>query len=148
MPNHPPFAPAASAVDPCPPTIQINRTPRPETLPSTIAPADYPTLQWSQRQGFLLLPILFNIFVERIMLDAVEKQNGKVSFGGRNITNLRFADVIDAPAEEEQELEVLVETLDKTCTRYRNKINVEKTKMTTRSTNSIQREIKGRSWAL
>ena len=56
-----------------------------------------------------------------------KKHNGKVSFGGRNITSLRFADVIDAPAEKEQELEVLVETLDKTCTWYRNKINAEKT---------------------
>ena len=37
-----------------------------------------------------------------------------VSIGGRNITNLRFADDIDAPAEEEQELEALVESLDKT----------------------------------
>ena len=32
--------------------------------------------------------------------------------GGRNISNLRFADDIDAQAEEEQELEALVESLD------------------------------------
>ena len=30
-------------------------------------------------------------FLERIMPDALEKHNGKVSVGGRNITNLRFA---------------------------------------------------------
>ena len=33
---------------------------------------------------------------------------------GRNITNLRFAANIDAQPEEEQELEALVESLDKT----------------------------------
>ena len=39
------------------------------------------------------------------MSDALEEHDGKVSIGGRNITNLRFADDIDALAEEEQELE-------------------------------------------
>ena len=70
------------------------------------------------RQGCLLSPTLFNIFLERIMSDALEEHDGKVSIGGRNITNLRFADDIDVLAEEEQELEALVESLDKTCTRY------------------------------
>ena len=71
------------------------------------------------RQGCLLSPSLFNIFLERIMSDALEEHDGKVSIGGRNITNLRFADDIDVLAEEEQELEALVESLDKTCTRYK-----------------------------
>ena len=70
------------------------------------------------RQGCLLLPTLFNIFLERIMSDALEEHDGEVSIGGRNITNLRFADDIDALAEEKQELEALVESLHKTFTRY------------------------------
>ena len=52
------------------------------------------------------------------MTDALEEHDGKVSLGGRNITNLRFADGIDALAEEKQELEAQVESLDKICTRY------------------------------
>ena len=47
----------------------------------------------------------------------------------------------DALAEEEQELEALVESLDKTCTRNKMKISAEKTKLMTNSTNGIQREI-------
>ena len=43
------------------------------------------------------------------MSDALEEHDGKVSLGDRNITNLRFADDIDALSEEEQELEALVE---------------------------------------
>ena len=39
----------------------------------------------------------------------------KVSIDGRNITNLQFADDIDALAEEEQELEALVESLEKSA---------------------------------
>ena len=91
------------------------------------------------RQGCLLSPTLFNIFLERIMSDALEEHDGKVSIGGRNITNQRFADDIDSLAEEEQELEALV---DKTCTRYKMEISAEKTKLMTNSANGIQREIK------
>ena len=43
-----------------------------------------------------------NIFLERIMSDALEEHDGKVSIGGRTITYLQFADGIDALAEEEQ----------------------------------------------
>ena len=92
------------------------------------------------RQGCLLSPTLFNIFLERIMSDALEEHDGKVSIGGRNITNLRFADGIDALAEEEQELEALVESLDQTRTRYKIEISAEKTKLMTNGANGIQRE--------
>ena len=94
------------------------------------------------RQGYLLSPTLFNIFLERIMSDALEKHDGKVSIGGRNITNLRFADDIDALAEEDQELEALVESLDKICTRYKMEISTEKTKLMTYIASCIQREMK------
>ena len=60
------------------------------------------------------------------MSDALEEHDGTVSIGGRNITNLRFADVIDALVEEPQELEALVESLDKTCTRYKMEFSAEK----------------------
>ena len=69
------------------------------------------------------------------MSDALEEHDGKVSVGCRNITNLRFADDIDALAEEEQELEALVESLDKTCTRHKIEICAEKTKLITDSAN-------------
>ena len=76
------------------------------------------------------------------MSDTLEEHDWKVSIGGRNITNLRFADDIDALAEEEQELEAQVESLDETCTRYKMEISAEKTKLMTNSANDIQREIK------
>ena len=56
------------------------------------------------REGCLLSPTLFNIFLERIMTDALEDHESTVSIGGRAITNLRFADDIDGLAGEEEEL--------------------------------------------
>ena len=85
------------------------------------------------RQGCLLSPTLFNIFLVRIMSDALEEHDVKVSIGRRNFTNLRFTDDIDALAEEEQELEALVESLDKTCAGFKMEISAEKTKLMTKN---------------
>jgi hypothetical protein len=52
----------------------------------------------------LLSPTLFNIFLERIMPDALEHHHGTVNIGGRTITKLRFADDIDGLAGTEEEL--------------------------------------------
>jgi len=94
------------------------------------------------RQGCLLSPILFNIFLERIMTDALEHHTGTVSIGGRTITNLRFADDIDGLAGNEQELENLVKALDGTATSYGMEISAEKTKLMTNNNKGICREIK------
>ena len=72
------------------------------------------------------------------MSDALEEHDGKVSIGGRNITNLRFADDIDALAEEEQELETLVE---KVSTKPAQGIRWRSVQRRPNSAN-------GRSWAL
>ena len=77
--------------------------------------------------------------LKRIMSDALEEHDRKVSIGGRNITNLRFANYIDAAVKEEQQLEALVESLDKTCTRYKMESSAEMT-ILINSANGIQRE--------
>ena len=64
------------------------------------------------RQGCLLSPTLCNIFLERIMTDALEDHEGTVSIRGRTITNLRFANDIDGLAGDEEEQAKLVERPD------------------------------------
>uniref|UniRef100_UPI003AF4ABB4 reverse transcriptase domain-containing protein n=1 Tax=Thiolapillus sp. TaxID=2017437 RepID=UPI003AF4ABB4 len=93
-------------------------------------------------QGCLLSPTLFNIFLERIVTDALEDHEGTVSIGGRTITNLRFADDIDGLAGEEEELASLVERLDKASTAYGTEISAEKTKLMTNNTSGVNTEIK------
>ena len=66
----------------------------------------------------------------------------RVSIGGKIVTNLRFADNIDALAEERQDLDALLKNLGKICTRYKMEISAQKTKLMTNNANGIQREIK------
>ena len=75
------------------------------------------------RQGCLLSPTLFNIFLERIIADALEDHKSTVSIGGRAISNLRFAD--DSDGLTGWELGSLVEHLDKTATAYGMQISAE-----------------------
>ena len=93
------------------------------------------------RQGCPLSPTFFNIFLERIMTDALEGYIGTVSIGGRTITKLRFADDINAIAGDEQELANIVKCLDKTFSDYGMEINAEKTKLMTNNSNGIQERI-------
>ena len=53
------------------------------------------------------LRTLFNIFLERIMTDAIEDYEGTVSTGSRTITCLRFLGDIVGLAGEEAEPEKL-----------------------------------------
>ena len=94
------------------------------------------------RQGCLLSPTLFDIFLERIMIDALEDHEGTVNIGGRTITNLRFADDIDGFAGEKEELANLVARLDKASIAYSMEINTEKIKLMTNNTSGINTEIK------
>ena len=91
----------------------------------------------------LLPSTLFNIFLERIMTDALEDHEGIVSILGRTITIHRFADVIDGLAGEEK-LAKLVACLDKASTAYGMAISAEKTKLMTNNASSINTEIKSK----
>ena len=85
------------------------------------------------RQGCLLSPTLFNIFLERIMTDALDDHEPTVSIGGRTVSNLRFADDIDGLAGSENELSELIRRLNDSCTSYGMEISAEKTKIMTNS---------------
>ena len=76
------------------------------------------------------------------MTDTLEEHEGTVSIGGRPISNLRFADDIDAIAGNENELRDLVEKLDTAASNYGMEISAEKTKIMHNDSAGITNEIK------
>ena len=93
------------------------------------------------RQGCVLSPTLFNIFLERIIADALEDHGGTVSTGGRTITNLRFADDIDGLSGQEQDLVKLAIHLEEASTAYGMQMSAETTQLMTNNTNGISTDI-------
>ena len=94
------------------------------------------------RQGCLLSPTLFNLFLERIMSDALENHDGSVSIAGNVITNLRFADDIDGLAESEEELTRLANNINNAAASYGMEINYQKTKVMTNNPQGFTDDIR------
>ena len=99
------------------------------------------TLEWFQttvgvRQGCILSPCLFNIFLEEILTVTFENFSGTVKIAGREVTNLRFADDIDLLGGSREELADLTTRLDTAARKYGMEISAEKSKtmVTSRTT--------------
>ena len=81
------------------------------------------------RQGCLLSPTLFNLFLEVIMQNALVCHNGTIKMNGRLITNLRFADDIDCLAGSEDEMIFLANKTSEAASKFAMEINPTKTKL-------------------
>ncbi|KAG1712187.1 Conserved oligomeric Golgi complex subunit 6 [Nymphon striatum] len=81
------------------------------------------------RQGCLLSPILFNLFLERIMEDALADYSEGLRCAGRKVTDLRFADDIDLIGESEKGLQELTKRVEKASMKYGMEISTEKSKV-------------------
>ena len=81
------------------------------------------------RQGCLLSPTLFNLFLERIMTDALEDYEGGVRCAGRRIVDLRFADDIDLMEESENGIQEVTKRLEDASKKFGMEISTEKSKL-------------------
>jgi len=94
------------------------------------------------REGCLLSPCLFDIFLEQIITEALKSFEGNVRIGERSINNLRFADDLDLIAGIMKELAELTERLDKSASAFGMDISAEKSKtMVTPATNETNTNI-------
>ena len=85
------------------------------------------------RQGCLLSPVLFNLYLKNITQEAVCNFSGTISINGRDINNLRFADDIELIAGTEEELQELTTTLERRARAYGMEISAEKSKIVANS---------------
>ena len=76
------------------------------------------------------------------MSEALQTFNGTVSVGGRNISNLRFADDIDLMAGSRKELGELAELVNTSSAAYGMEVSTEKSKIMAIETEKTQPEIK------
>ena len=88
------------------------------------------------RQGCLLSPILFNLYLENIMREALEDFHTTISVGGRPICNLRFADDIDLLGGSNEELQELTDRLVDRADAYGMEVSSEKSKAMLNSSTS------------
>jgi len=91
------------------------------------------------RQGCVLSPYLFNIMAEMVM----RKVDGGFLIGGRQVSNLQYADDIVLLASSEAELQLLLDKLDNVSQEFGLLINVDKTKVLAMRDNSCTVTIQG-----
>ena len=87
------------------------------------------------RQGCMLSPVLFNIFLEQIMQETLHNHKSTISVGGMIINNLRFADDIDLIAGTNSELQELTNRLSEASKDYGMEVSKEKSKTMVNSKN-------------
>jgi exonuclease III len=88
------------------------------------------------RQGCILSPTLFNIFLEKIMQETLDDHQTSISIGGRPLCNLRFADDIDLLAGSNEELQELSDKLVERAGSYGMEISTEKSKVMINTTDA------------
>ena len=82
------------------------------------------------RQGYMLSPCLFNLYVEYIMRNTgLEEAQARIKIAGRNSNNLRYADNTNLTAESKEELESLLVKMKEESEKVGLKLNIQKTKI-------------------
>ena len=75
-------------------------------------------------------PCLFNFYAEYIIRNAgLEEAQAGIKIAGRNINNLRYADVTTLMAESEEELKSLLMKVKEESEKVGLKLNIQKTKI-------------------
>ena len=81
-------------------------------------------------EGCILSSCLFNLRAEYIMRNAgLEETQPGITIAGRNINNLRYADVTTLMAESEEELKSLLMKVKVESEKVGLKLNIQKTKI-------------------
>jgi hypothetical protein len=81
------------------------------------------------RQGCPLSPLLFNIYIQALLNEALEDNTDGIKVGGHLVQAIRFADDQAMVANTVKALQRLMDALDKTSEEFGMRINIKKTKV-------------------
>ena len=80
------------------------------------------------RQDCVISPLLFNLYSEFMMKEALENEEG-IKFNEVDVTDLRYADDAVLVADKRKNMQKMIDRLNETCKAHEMKINVKKTKV-------------------
>ena len=81
-------------------------------------------------QGYISSPCLLNLYAEYIMRNTgLEETQSGIKIAGRNINNLRYADVTTLMTESEEELKSLLMKMKEESEKVGLKLNIQKMKI-------------------
>jgi len=83
------------------------------------------------RQGCPLSPLLFNIYIQYVINEALEDVEEGVKVGGVRIQAVRFADDEAMVSHTVLGLQIIMDALQNTSEKYNMRINTKKTKVRT-----------------
>ncbi len=89
--------------------------------------ADWTSIERGVRQGCVLSPLLFNLYAEMVIRESAIQQLG-IKIGGRNICNVRYADDTVLIAGSREDLQEMLNRINKTSEEYGLRLNLRKTK--------------------
>ena len=79
------------------------------------------------RQGCCMSPLLFTVYAEAMINEAMEGIDEGIKVGGKLLKDVRFADDQGMVASSESGLQKIMDSLHETAGRYGMKINIKKT---------------------
>ena len=93
------------------------------------------------RQGCVLSPLLFNLYSETILSEALDGFNQGISVNGEVINNMRYADDTGLLCGSADELQALLDHVNRVSNEYGLRMNVRKTKFMIISKNAVDAQI-------
>jgi hypothetical protein len=99
---------------------------------------EYFRVQCGLTQGCLLSPFLFNMYINELCMELKALNNG-IDINGESINSLLYADDLVLMAQNENDLQEMLNTLECCCTKWKMNINYDKSKVMHIRPQSVER---------